>query len=64
MCGDLLCCITAIRQPQQTEGQPGIGGEERRRVAEKLSETSLEGLTDAVDNLTGPTLGTLQDVTC
>lgn len=33
-------------------------------MAEKLAEASFEGLTYAVDNLTGPTLGTLQDVTC
>lgn len=45
------------------EGQPGIGGEERWCVAQKLAETSLKGLTYAVDNLSGPTPGTLQDVT-
>ena len=50
-----LCCVT------QTLGQPWR--EECRCLAEKLPETSLKGLTDAVDNLSGPALGTLQDVT-
>lgn len=51
-----------VKPPQPTEGQPV--GEERRRVVEKLSETILEGLTNAVDYLAGTTPRTLQDVTC
>lgn len=56
-------CVNSNRQLWYIEVQPGISGHERWRVAEKLAETSLKGLTDAVDNLAGSTLGTLQDVT-
>lgn len=43
---------------------PGVGGKERRSVAEDSAKTTLERLTDAVDDLAGSTPGTLQDVTC
>lgn len=43
-------------------GGPGACGEERRHLAEELAEASLEGLTDAVHDLSGSAAGTLQDV--
>lgn len=43
--------------------EPGAGGEQRWCLAEELVKTPVESLSDAVDNLSGFTPGTLQDVT-
>lgn len=42
---------------------PGVGGKERRCVAEESVKTTLESPTDTADDLAGSIPGTLQDVT-